>query len=228
MFRRFGSEVTLVEMKVSVMHHEDAAASALVAELLHQEGVRLRLNAECISFSKDPDGVSVQTGCMEGDTDIHGSHVLPAMGRTPNTDDLGLDAAGVKTDSSGYIPVDDQLRTNVAHIWALGDCNRRGGFTHTAYNDFEIVAANLLEGGNRRVTDRISSTGDLYRSTAGAGRDDGRRGTGNRKRASDRDASHGLGITGDREGRDFRFDESNRRCANKTNSGRKDLRSGRG
>ena len=155
MFRRFGSDVTLVEMKTSLMHHEDAAASALVAVLLEQEGVRLRLNAECISFSKDPDGVCVQVGCDEGDTDVRGSHVLLAMGRTPSTGDLGLDAAGVKTDSSGYIPVDDQLRTNLAHIWALGDCNRRGGFTHTAYNDFEIVAANLLEGGNRRVTDRI-------------------------------------------------------------------------
>ena len=154
-FRRFGSEVTLVEMKASLMHHEDAAASALVAELLQREGVRLRLNAECLSFSNNPDGVSVQVGCKEGDPEIHGSHVLLAMGRTPNTGDLGLDAAGVETDSAGYIPVDDQLRTNVAHIWALGDCNRRGGFTHTAYNDFEIVAANLLEDGNRRVSDRI-------------------------------------------------------------------------
>lgn len=132
MFRRFGSDVTLVEMKTRLMHHEDAAASALLAELLQQEGVRLRVNAECISFSEDRDGVSVQVGCNEGETEIHGSHVLLAMGRTPNTDDLGLDAAGVTTDSSGYIPVDDQLRTNVAHIWALGDCNRRGGFTHTA------------------------------------------------------------------------------------------------
>ncbi len=155
MFRRFGSDVTLIEMKARLMHHEDATASALVAELLEQEGVRLRLNAECISFSKDHDGVCAHVGCKEGDTDVHGSHVLLAMGRTPNTNDLGLDAAGVETDSSGYISVDDQLRTNVGHIWALGDCNRRGGFTHTAYNDFEIVAANLLEGGNRRVTDRI-------------------------------------------------------------------------
>jgi pyruvate/2-oxoglutarate dehydrogenase complex dihydrolipoamide dehydrogenase (E3) component len=155
MFRRFGSDVTLVEMKSSLMHHEDTAASALVAELLQQEGVRLRLQAECLSFSKDTDGVCVHVDCNEGDTAVHGSHVLLAMGRTPNTSDLGLQAAGVMTDSSGYIPVDCQLRTNVAHIWALGDCNRRGGFTHTAYNDFEIVAANLLEGGNRRVSDRI-------------------------------------------------------------------------
>jgi pyruvate/2-oxoglutarate dehydrogenase complex dihydrolipoamide dehydrogenase (E3) component len=156
-FRRFGSEVTLVEMKPSLMHHEDAAASALVAELLQQEGVRLRLDAECLSFSPDPGGVFVHVDCKDGDTDVHGSHVLLAMGRVPNTDDLGLDAAGVMLDSSGYIPVDEQLRTNIPHIWALGDCNRRGGFTHTAYNDFEIVSANLLDGGHRRVSDRISA-----------------------------------------------------------------------
>jgi pyruvate/2-oxoglutarate dehydrogenase complex dihydrolipoamide dehydrogenase (E3) component len=154
-FRRFGSDVTLVEMKAGVMHREDAAASSLVAELLQSEGVRLRLNAECLSFSKDSDGVCVHVDCKEDDTEVHGSHVLLAMGRVPNTDDLGLDAAGVHVDSSGYITVDEQLRTNIPHIWALGDCNRRGAFTHTAYNDFEIVAANLLEGKNRRVSDRI-------------------------------------------------------------------------
>ena len=155
MFRRFGSEVTLVEMKRRLMHHEDAAASTLVAELLQLEGVRLRLSAECLSFSKDREGVCVHVGYHEGDTEIHGSHVLVAMGRVPNTDDLGLEAAGVQIDSAGYIPVDEQLHTNIPHIWALGDCNRRGGFTHSAYNDFEIVAANLLEGDDRQVSDRI-------------------------------------------------------------------------
>jgi pyruvate/2-oxoglutarate dehydrogenase complex dihydrolipoamide dehydrogenase (E3) component len=156
-FRRLGSNVTLVEMKPRLLHHEDAAASALVAELLQQEGVRLRLNAECLSFSQDPAGVCVHVGCSEGDTEVRGSHVLLAMGRVPNTGDLGLEAAGVNLDSAGYIPVDEHLRTNIPHIWALGDCNRRGGFTHTAYNDFEIVATNLLEGGSRRVSDRIAA-----------------------------------------------------------------------
>lgn len=155
MFRRFGSEVTLIEMKSGLMHREEAVASELVAELLQQEGIRLRLNAECISFSKNLDGICVHVDCSEDDTAIYGSHVLLAMGRRPNTDDLGLDASGVHLDSAGYIPVDEQLRTNISHIWALGDCNRRGGFTHTAYNDFEIVADNLLEGKNRRVSDRI-------------------------------------------------------------------------
>ncbi|MGC2636786.1 MAG: FAD-containing oxidoreductase [Acidobacteriaceae bacterium] len=155
MFRRFGSEVTLVELKSSLLHREDAAASALVAELLQQEGVRLRLNAECLSFSGDAEGLCVHVDCREGDKEVHGSHVLLAMGRTPNTDNLGLEAAGVKTGSGGYIPVDEGLRTNVPHIWALGDCNGHGGFTHTAYNDYEIVASNLLEGADRRVSDRI-------------------------------------------------------------------------
>ena len=157
MFRRFGSDVTIVEMKPALLHREDAGASAGVAELLKQEGVLLRLNAKCISFSPLPDGACVHVDCSESDREVHGSHVLLAMGRVPNTDDLGLDSAGIRTDADGYIPVDDQLHTNVAHIFALGDCNRRGGFTHTAYNDFEIIAANLLDGGNRRVTDRIAA-----------------------------------------------------------------------
>jgi pyruvate/2-oxoglutarate dehydrogenase complex dihydrolipoamide dehydrogenase (E3) component len=157
MFRRFGCEVTLVEMKPRPLHREDAAGSALVTELLQLEGIHLRLNAKCLSFSKITDGVCVHVSCTEGDPEVHGSHVLLAMGRTPNTDDLGLEAAAVHVERSGYIPVDEQLRTNVPHVWALGDCNGRGGFTHTAYNDFEIVAANLLEGGNRRVSDRIAA-----------------------------------------------------------------------
>jgi pyruvate/2-oxoglutarate dehydrogenase complex dihydrolipoamide dehydrogenase (E3) component len=157
MFRRFGSQVTAVEMKPRLMHREDAAASEMVGELFQQEGISLRLDSECISFSELPDGVCVHVDCKTGDREVHGSHVLLAMGRVPNTDDLSLDAAGVQLDSAGYIPVDNQLRSNVPHIWALGDCNRRGAFTHTSYNDFEIVAANLLDGANRRVTGRIAA-----------------------------------------------------------------------
>ena len=157
MFRRFGSEVTIVEMKPHLVHREDLAASEMLADLFSQEGIGLRLDSECISFSKLPDGVCVHVDCKAGDREVHGSHVLLAMGRVPNTDDLALDAAGVHRDAAGYVTVDDQLRTNVPHIWALGDCNRRGAFTHTSYNDFEIVASNLLDGGNRRVTDRIAA-----------------------------------------------------------------------
>ena len=154
-FRRLGSEVTLVEMKSALVHREDAAASKLMGELLQQEGIRLRLNSECISFSTLSEGVCVHVSCKSDDPEVHGSHVLLAMGRTPNTSDLGLESAGVQMDAQGFIPVDDQLRTNIPHIWALGDCNRRGAFTHTSYNDYEIVAANLLDGASRRVTDRI-------------------------------------------------------------------------
>jgi len=154
-FRRFGCDVTLVEMKSALVHREDADASKLMGELFQQEGIRLRLGAECVSFSSLPDGVCVHVSCKSDEPEVHGSHVLLAMGRTPNTSDLGLQAAGVQTDAQGFIPVDDQLRTNVSHIWALGDCNRRGAFTHTSYNDFEIVAANLLDGASRRITDRI-------------------------------------------------------------------------
>jgi len=155
LFRRLGSEVTLIAMKSALVHREDAAASRLMSELFEEEGIRLRLNSECVSFSPLPEGICVHVSCKSDEPEVHGSHVLLAMGRTPNTSDLALESAGVRTDPHGYIPVDDQLRTNVAHIWALGDCNRRGAFTHTSYNDFEIIAANLLDGASRRVTDRI-------------------------------------------------------------------------
>lgn len=155
MFRRFGSQVTIVEKSSRLVNHEDQDASDAVATLLQSEGIALRLSAECIAFSQTPEGPCIHVDCSDGDRDVHGTHVLLAMGRAPNTHDLGLDAAGVQTDSAGYIPVDDMLRTNVPHIWALGDCNRRGAFTHTSYNDFEIVAANLLDHDVRRVTDRI-------------------------------------------------------------------------
>ena len=95
--------------------------------------------------------------CESGKREVVGSHLLIATGRRPNTDDLGLDRAGIKQDARGYIEVDDQLRTNVAGMWALGDCNGRGAFTHTSWNDFEIVSANLLDGDQRKVSDRITA-----------------------------------------------------------------------
>jgi pyruvate/2-oxoglutarate dehydrogenase complex dihydrolipoamide dehydrogenase (E3) component len=155
MYRRFGSEVTIIEKGSRLIAHEDEDVSAAVKQILEAEGIRIRLNAECIGFAKAPDGITAHSNCADEDPDVHGSHVLLAVGRRPNTDELGLDRAGVKTDNHGYIQVDDQLRTNVPHIWALGDCNGKGGFTHTSYNDFEIVAANLLDSDPRRVSDRI-------------------------------------------------------------------------
>jgi pyruvate/2-oxoglutarate dehydrogenase complex dihydrolipoamide dehydrogenase (E3) component len=156
MYRRFGSEVTIVEKKPHLISHEDEDVSTAVEDILKNEGINLRLDAECITFSKDAGGPIVGVDCHEGEPAIHGSHVLLAMGRTPNTADLGLDKAGVEVDDRGYIKVDDQLRTNVPGIWAMGDCNGRGAFTHTSYNDFEIVAANLLNNEPRKVSDRIT------------------------------------------------------------------------
>jgi pyruvate/2-oxoglutarate dehydrogenase complex dihydrolipoamide dehydrogenase (E3) component len=155
MYRRFGSEVTIVEKMPHLISHEDEDVSIAIEDILKNEGINLRTSAECITFSKDQNGPIVGIDCTDGEPAVHGSHVLLAMGRTPNTDDLALDKAGVITDKRGYITVDDQLRTNVPGIYAMGDCNGRGAFTHTSYNDFEIVAANLIDKEPRKVSDRI-------------------------------------------------------------------------
>jgi pyruvate/2-oxoglutarate dehydrogenase complex dihydrolipoamide dehydrogenase (E3) component len=155
MFRRFGAEVTVVEKGAHLVSREDVEISEAIRDLLLAEGIHVRTSAECISFHPHPDGVGVGVECTEGEPQIIGSDVLLAVGRRPNTDDLGLDRAGVELDERGYIKVDDGLQTNVPGIFAMGDCNGRGAFTHTAYNDFEIIAANLLDGESRKVSDRI-------------------------------------------------------------------------
>jgi pyruvate/2-oxoglutarate dehydrogenase complex dihydrolipoamide dehydrogenase (E3) component len=157
MFRRFGSKVTIVEKGPRLVAHEDEDVSQAIREILEGEGIDLRLNAECIGFEKREDGVGVHVNCTAGEPQVVSSHLLLAVGRRPNTDDLGLEKAGVAMDKRGYVMVDDQLRTNVPGIWAMGDCNGRGAFTHTSYNDFEIVAANLLDNDPRRVSDRIQA-----------------------------------------------------------------------
>ena len=157
MYRRFGAEVTVVEKGPRIIAREDEEVSDAIRAILVDEGITVRTGAECIGFSSRPEGVMVSVHCASGEPEIAASHVLLAVGRRPNTDDLGLDRAGVITDARGYITVDEGLATNVPGIWALGDCNGRGAFTHTAYNDFEIVAANQLEGEHRRVSDRISA-----------------------------------------------------------------------
>ena len=129
-----------------LVSREDEDVSAAIADILAAEGVGIRVGAKCIRLAPHEKGVAVSVDSASGLPDIVGSHLLLAVGRRPNTDDLGLEAAGVETDARGYIKVDDYLATNVAGIWAMGDCNGRGAFTHTAYNDFEIVAANLLDG----------------------------------------------------------------------------------
>jgi len=157
MYRRFGSEVTIVEMGPRLIQHEDEDVSVAVQQILEREGIGVRVNAKCISVSRRGNGVAVNLDCASGAPEVNGSHLLLAAGRRANTDDLGLEAAGIEQDSRGYITVNDQLQTNVPGIWALGDCNGKGAFTHTAYNDFEIVAANLLDGDRRRLSDRITA-----------------------------------------------------------------------
>ena len=156
-YRRFGSEVTVVEMGPRLIGREDEDISQAVREILEAEGIQIRLNAKCISLAKRDVGVGVGLTCEEGPPEVLGTHVLLAVGRIPNTNDLDLERAGVAVDSRGFITVDDQLQTNVPGIWALGDCNRRGAFTHTSYNDYEVVADNLFNADHRRVSDRIQA-----------------------------------------------------------------------
>jgi pyruvate/2-oxoglutarate dehydrogenase complex dihydrolipoamide dehydrogenase (E3) component len=157
MYRRFGSEVTVIEMGTRLIGREDEDVSESVKEILEAEGVGIRLNAMCVSMKLRGDKVIAGVSCEEGPPEVLGTHLLLAVGRIPNTQDLGLDKAGIVTDERDYIVVDDELRTNVPGIWALGDCNGRGAFTHTSYNDYEIVGDNLLNGDHRRVSDRIQT-----------------------------------------------------------------------
>jgi len=155
MFRRFGSQVTVVEMGARLVGREDADVSGCIEDFLRGEGIAVRLGARCVSLEKGQGGLSAGLDCKEGEPRAQGSHVLLAVGRTPNTQDLGLEAAAIKTDAHGYIEVDEELVTSNPNVWALGDCNGKGAFTHTAYNDYEIVADNLLAGAGRKYTDRV-------------------------------------------------------------------------
>jgi len=159
MYRRFGARVTVVEMGDRLIARDDEDVSAAVKEIMENEGVEVRLNAECVSLENRGDQVAITASCDPGPEEVVGSHVLLAVGRRPNTDDLGLDKAGVETDGRGFIVVDDQLRTNVPGIWAIGDANGRAAFTHTSYNDYEILAANMFDDDPRRVSDRITIYG---------------------------------------------------------------------
>ncbi|MDH3635947.1 MAG: FAD-containing oxidoreductase [Gammaproteobacteria bacterium] len=155
MYRRFGSEVTVVEKHDRIIGRDDDDVSNAVRKILEGEGVQFRLNADCFRVRKTDTGVAIRVSCDEGPEEVTGSHLLAAVGRDPNTDDLGVDRAGVETNRFGFINVDDQLRTSVPGIWAIGDVNGRGAFTHTSYNDYEIVVANLFDDDPRKVTDRI-------------------------------------------------------------------------
>jgi pyruvate/2-oxoglutarate dehydrogenase complex dihydrolipoamide dehydrogenase (E3) component len=148
-YRRFGSRVTIIDHGARLLPHEDEDVSAAILDIFTKEGIDVRLNAQNITVSPLDEGLIAHN--------VHGSHLLLAAGRVPNTSDLGLDAIGVATDEHGYIPVDEHCVTQERGVWALGDCNGRGGFTHTSYNDYEIVAANLFDSDQRRISDRIKA-----------------------------------------------------------------------
>ena len=161
MYRRFGSRVTIIQRGNRLISRDDEDVSAAVKDILEKEGIEIHFNAECMRVTQQGDQVAVDVRCEDGPTEVVGSHLLCAVGRRPNTDDLGLDKAGIETNPRGFITVDEALRTNVPGIWATGDVNGRGAFTHTSYNDYEIVVANLFDNDPRKVTDRITAYG-LY------------------------------------------------------------------
>jgi pyruvate/2-oxoglutarate dehydrogenase complex dihydrolipoamide dehydrogenase (E3) component len=156
-YRRFGSEVTVIEAAPRLIAREDEDVSQAVADFLKEEGIDVRVGSKVIGVEKQGNSIAVKLDSAGKNSQIVGTHLLVAVGRRPNTDDLGLDKAGIATDARGYIQADDQLRTNIAGIWAMGDCNGCGAFTHTSWNDFQIVAANLLDNDRRRVSDRITA-----------------------------------------------------------------------
>jgi pyruvate/2-oxoglutarate dehydrogenase complex dihydrolipoamide dehydrogenase (E3) component len=155
MMRRFGSRVTVIEMHERLIGREDEDVSQAIKEILEAEEIEIRLGAECLGVEPQAGGLAVRLGCRQGEPRASGTHLLLAVGRLPNTDDLGLEAAGIATDKRGYIEVDEGLRTSNPRVWALGDCNGQGAFTHTSYNDYEIVADNLLSSAGRKHTDRV-------------------------------------------------------------------------
>lgn len=158
-YRRFGSMVTVVEMGDRLIGREDPDISEAVKTILEKEGIGIRLGAKCLAVERIGSSLRMALDCHAGAPSIEGSHLLLAVGRRPNSDDLGLDKAGVVTDTRGYITVDDHCQTNVPGIWALGDVNGRGAFTHTSYNDYEIVTANLFDKDPRSISERIPCYG---------------------------------------------------------------------
>ena len=155
MYRRFGAGVTVVERAPRLIAREDEDVSEEIRAILEREGVQVRTAAECMEVKKANGRIVVGLSCQGGAPLAEGTHLLMAVGRKPNTDQLSLEKAGVQVDERGYVKVDDECRTSAEGVWALGDCNGRGAFTHTSYNDYEIVAANLFDDDRRRISDRI-------------------------------------------------------------------------
>jgi pyruvate/2-oxoglutarate dehydrogenase complex dihydrolipoamide dehydrogenase (E3) component len=157
MYRRFGAKVTVVERAPKLLPREDDDVAAEIRAILEREGVAIRTGAECMAIRKKGERIGIEMECKGGEPIAEGSHLLMAVGRKANTDDLGLERTGIKVDERGFIQVDDHCRTTEEGVWALGDCNGRGAFTHTSYNDYEIVAANLFDNDPRRISDRIQA-----------------------------------------------------------------------
>jgi pyruvate/2-oxoglutarate dehydrogenase complex dihydrolipoamide dehydrogenase (E3) component len=157
MYRRFGSEVTIVERAPKLLPREDDDVAAEIGAIIKRNGIHIRTDAECMALKKKGKRIAVALECKGGKPIAEGTHVLLAVGRTPNTSDLGLREAGVEADERGYIKVDDECRSGAEGVWALGECNGKGAFTHTSYNDYEIVAANLFDNDQRRISDRIQT-----------------------------------------------------------------------
>jgi pyruvate/2-oxoglutarate dehydrogenase complex dihydrolipoamide dehydrogenase (E3) component len=190
MYRRFGSEVTVIELSPRLIPREDDDVSQAVADFLKDEGIDVRVDSKMVGVEKQGNSIAAKVESTGTISHVAGTHMLVATGRRPNTDDLGLDKAGIVTDARGYIQVDDQLRTNVSGVWAMGDCNGRGAFTHTSWNDFEIVAANLLDNDQRRVSDRITAYALYTDPPLGRG-DDGSGGAQDWQASADLDSGNG-------------------------------------
>lgn len=157
MFSRFGSEVTILERGEQILEKEDADFAEIISEMFQENGIVIKLNSDCVSGEREGQNLQVNFDCDEGRQSIKGSHILLAAGRVPNTDDLGLENTGVTLDENGFIEVNEFLQTKVPHIWAMGDCNGQGAFTHTAYNDFQIVNSYLLKNQKKKLSDRINA-----------------------------------------------------------------------
>jgi pyruvate/2-oxoglutarate dehydrogenase complex dihydrolipoamide dehydrogenase (E3) component len=155
MYRRFGAQVTVVEMAPRLIAREDDEVSEAIKQILEAEGIAVRTASTCVAASPRDGRIAVRTSC--GRPEVLGTHLLLATGRKPDTAGLGLERAGIATDERGHIRVNERLETNVRGVWAMGDCNGRGAFTHTSYNDHEIVAGNLLRDERRSLADRVTA-----------------------------------------------------------------------
>jgi len=155
MFRRFGSEVTVVQRSGQLMGREDPDVAEAVADIMREDGIEVLLNTQTTRATQDDGQILLMVDTPEGDRTLEGSHLLVAAGRPPNTETLGLDAAGIEMDKRGFIKVNERLETAVEGVYAIGDVKGGPAFTHISYDDFRIIRTNLLQGGNATIADRL-------------------------------------------------------------------------